>query len=64
MLSGVSMEDRRRNYIQKDRGLIRQMKLEKLYLGTNLKMYKTTRETSDYLRSLVQLTSDSLRTDL
>ena len=25
----------------------------KLYLGTNLKMYKTTRETSDYLRSLV-----------
>jgi len=48
MLSGVSMEDRRRNYIQKDRGLIRQMKLEKLYLGTNLKMYKTTRETSDY----------------
>lgn len=64
MLSGVSMEDRRRNYIQKDRGLIRQMKLEKLYLGTNLKMYKTTRETSDYLRSLVELTSDLPRTDL
>ncbi len=34
------------------------MALNKLYLGTNLKMYKTNSETLSYLRELVSLTAD------
>ena len=34
------------------------MRRRKLYLGTNMKMYKTISETLDYLKSLISLTSD------
>ncbi len=32
--------------------------MKKLYFGSNLKMYKTIQETSDYLRKLTELTAD------
>jgi triosephosphate isomerase len=39
-------------------------RLGKLYLGTNLKMYKTIRETLAYLQTLAELTADLSRSGL
>jgi len=37
---------------------------KKLYFGTNLKMYKTTKDTVDYLRALVENTKDISRDEI
>ena len=38
--------------------------MTKLYFGSNLKMYKTIRETTDYLRALTDLTKDISRDEI
>ncbi len=38
--------------------------MKKLYFGSNLKMYKTIRETTDYLTSLARLTEDISREEM
>lgn len=32
--------------------------MKKLYFGSNLKMYKTVRETAEYLKDLAEITKD------
>lgn len=38
--------------------------MKKLYFGTNLKMYKTIKETTSYLNELIQLTKDISREEI
>ena len=38
--------------------------MKKLYFGSNLKMYKTIRETTEYLISLASLTGDISREEI
>jgi triosephosphate isomerase len=40
------------------------MKINKLYIGTNLKMYKSIRETTEYLKCLLAKTKDLSREEL
>ena len=58
------MEDRRRNYIQQRSRADSSNETREVVSWHKFKDDKTTRETSDYLRSLVELTSDLPRTDL